>query len=232
MGRFLRKLPARVRPGNEGSLDGGLATVEDPAGMASEAYRVLRANLLHALADPSPRVILVTSPGPGEGKSTVCANLGVVLSQAGKRTLVVDCNLQGPHLHEIFGTHNSRGLSDALASEGDPGELFQEPLRNLKLMTAGSVPHNPSELLETQGFADFLDRSRRDFDHVLIDSSSVLSGSSPPRTSAEPIVLAARADGVLLVLNAGRAREGTLRHAVRAIGAVGGNVVGTVLNDA
>lgn len=232
MRRFLRKSPSRVRPDNEGSLDGGLATVEDPAGVASEAYRVLRANLLHALADPPPRVILVTSPGPGEGKSTVCANLGVVLSQAGKRTLVVDCNLQRPRLHEIFGAPNSRGLADALASELDPRELFQEPLRNLKLMTAGPVPHNPSELLETQGFADFLDRSRRDFDHVLMDSSSVLSGSSPPRTVAEPIVLAARVDGVLLVLDASKAREGTLRHAVRTIEAVGANVVGTVLNDA
>ena len=232
MKRFRLKRRTQVRPENGASPNGEMITVDDPTGVTSEAYRVLRTNLFYALEDPSPRVILLTSPGPKEGKSTTCANLGVVLSQAGKRTLVMDCNLHEPHLHELFELTNSRGIVNVLAGELDLREVLQEPIPNLKIATAGPIPHDPAELLETRGFAEFVDRARRDFDYVLMDSPNVLLGSSPVRTSAEPIILAAHADGVLLVLDASKVRKGSLQHVVRALETVGANVIGTVLNNA
>src|SRR4051794_9226499 len=95
-----------------------LVTVSKPASAAAEAYRTLRTNLLYdALMDTLSKVIVLTSPGIREDKSTVCVNLGVVLAQANKRTLIVDCNLRDPVLHRIFGLSNSRGIADALTKE-------------------------------------------------------------------------------------------------------------------
>ena len=132
-------------------LSGHLVTVLDPTSAASEAYRTLRTSLLYALVDDAPaRVIVVTSPDySAEGKSTVCANLGVVLAQAGKNTLIVDCDFRRPVLHEIFGLHNSQGIVDILAGEHDPQGNYQEPLPDsrLKVLTAGIPPPNPAELL-------------------------------------------------------------------------------------
>src|SRR5215218_10214170 len=94
-----------------------LITVLDPHDPASEDYRSLRTNLLYAFVDNPPKVIVLTSPGPGEGKSTTCANLGVVLAQAGKNILILDCDLRKPILHKYFGLRNLHGIVDMLVGE-------------------------------------------------------------------------------------------------------------------
>ena len=116
MARFLRKSRSRPAEGEAQAEDlyNGLITVLDPANAASEAYRSLRTNLLYAFVDNPPKTILVTSPGPGEGKSTTCANLGVVLSQAAKRTLILDCDFRKPRVHQLFGLRNLHGVVDVL----------------------------------------------------------------------------------------------------------------------
>lgn len=96
-------------------LSGRLVTLIGPTSVAAEAYRTLRANLLYALVDNPPKVIVMTSPGPQEGKSTTCANLGVVLAQADKRTLIIDCDLRKPVVHKVFGMRNIHGVVDVLA---------------------------------------------------------------------------------------------------------------------
>lgn len=200
-------------------------TLLDPASVASEAYRTLRTSLLYALVDAPPKVVVVTSPGSAEGKSTTCANLAVVLAQAGKSTLVIDCDLRKPSMHKIFGLRNFAGVVDALARELDLREIWHEPLPNLKVVTTGSIPPNPAELVGSRRFAQVLGRMREEFDYVIIDSP-------PVGLVSDPMVLATQGDGVLLVLDAQHTRKGSLRQAVRSLESVGAKILGTVMNNA
>ena len=114
MGRFLQGRRRQNKKTN-GDLSDSLVTVLDPPSAASEAYRTVRTSLLYSQVDTLPKVIVITSPGLKEGKSTICANLGVVLAQAGKNTLVMDCDLRKPAIHKILGIRNFYGVVDALA---------------------------------------------------------------------------------------------------------------------
>ena len=200
-----------------------LVTVADPLSPAAEAYRTLRTNLLYAFVDDPPRVIVLTSAGSKEGKSTTCANLGVALAQADKNTLVIDCDLRRPKMHLAFGARNFRGLVDVIAGESDMREAWQEPLPNLKLLTSGTVPPNPAELLGSRRFADFLRGVREVFDYILIDSP-------PIGAVSDPIILSTQGDAVLLVVDAQRTRKSALRQSLRSLEAVEANVIGTVMN--
>lgn len=213
---------------DDNSLDGALVTVHDANSAASEAYRMIRANLLYAAVDAPPKVVLVTSPGPAEGKSTLCANLGVVLAQSGKRTLVMDCDLRRPVMHEIFGLRNtSMGLVNVVIGECSLQEACQGPLPDLSLevLTVGAVPPNPAEFLASRRFAEVLATARETFDHVVLDSS-------PMGQVSDPTAIAVQADGVLLTLDASKTRKGSVQRAVRGLNAVGANVLGTVMNNA
>jgi capsular exopolysaccharide synthesis family protein len=201
-----------------------LVTVTDPSGAASEAYRGLRTNLLYAQVDAPPKVILVTSPGSREGKSTICANLGATLAQSDRATLVIDCDLRGPTLHRIFGLDDSPNLLDVLAREDGLGEVWQEPLPKLKVVTGGPTPPNPAELLGSRRFSELLGRASRAFDHVLLDAP-------PVEFVSDAAILATQADGVLLAMDAQKTRKVALRRTVRDLQLVGANVLGVVVNN-
>ncbi len=203
---------------------GRLVTSVDPTGAASEAYRTLRTNLLYAFVDNPPKVIVLTSPGQGEGKSTACANLGVALAQAGKNTLIVDCDLRRPRMQKFFGLRNLRGIVDLLAGGYTPQEVWQEPIPGLKVVCVGPIPPNPAELLGSQRLSEFFASVRGEFDYVLVDSS-------PVGLVSDPIILATQGDGVLLVLDAQNTRKGSVRRAIRGLEAVGASVLGTVMNN-
>ena len=207
------------------SVAGQLVTVWDPSSLASEAYRTLRTSILYTLVDAPPKVIVVTSPGTGEGKSTVCANLAVTLAQAGKKTLVVDCDFRRPVMHELFGLSNVQGIVNVLVEENNAEQACQEPLRDLslKVLTVGPIPPNPAELLGSRRLAEFLSDAREKFDYVLVDSP-------PTGLVSDPAILAAQADGVLLAVDAQRTRKVALRKAMRGLNAVGTTVLGTVIN--
>lgn len=225
--RFLRRATlrrARKEGGSEEGLAERLVTMLEPTSAASEAYRSLRTNLIYALVDTPPKVIVLTSPGPGEGKSTTCANLGVVLAQAGKRTLIFDCDLRKPVVHKFFGIHNLHGIVDLLAGQASLEEVWQEPIEGLKVVSVGPIPPNPAELLDTQRFAQLLLAVQEEFDYVLIDAS-------PVGLVSDPAILAAKGDGVLLVLDAQGTRKGAVRQAIRSLQAVGAKVLGMVMNN-
>ncbi|MEJ7842581.1 MAG: CpsD/CapB family tyrosine-protein kinase [Rubrobacter sp.] len=202
-----------------------LVTMLEPTSTASEAYRTLRTSLLYSFVDDPPRVIVLTSPGPGEGKSTTCANLGVVLAQADKRTLIIDGDLRKPTMHRIFGLRNMRGVVNVLAGEHDLEGVWQEPLVGLKVVTAGSLPTNPAELVGSRRFAELVERARESFDYVLIDAP-------PVELVSDPAIIAAQGDGVLLVLDAQNTRKGLVRRSMRSLRSVGATVLGTVMNNA
>ena len=219
-------IDAQQHPGDvrTAAPERGLITISDPLGAAAEAYRTLRANLFYALVDDPPRTIVLTSPGPGEGKSTTCANLGVVMAQAGKSVLVLDCDLRRPSMHRVFGLRNFDGLVDVLVGRREPQEIWQEPLQDLKVLTVGDIPPNPAELLGSRRFADFLARTRNEFDYVLLDAP-------PVGLVSDPVILATEADGVLLVVDAQNSRKASLRHSIRSLQGVGAKVLGTVMNS-
>jgi Mrp family chromosome partitioning ATPase len=124
-----------------------LVTLLDPSGVASEAYRSLRTSLLYAAVDAPPTVILITSPGSRDGKSTTCANLGVALAQAGKRTLIIDGDLREPSVHKFFDVPNVSGVVDVLAGQYELLEVCKEPVPGLHIISAGPIPPSPGELL-------------------------------------------------------------------------------------
>jgi capsular exopolysaccharide synthesis family protein len=202
-------------------LPAELVTVEDPASVAAEAFRMLRTNLFYTFVDVPPKVIVLTSTARQEGKTTTTANLGVTLAQAGKNTLVLDCDLRIPDLHKLFGASNAKGLVDVLVGDLKPQEVWQEQLPRLKFIAAGLPPLLPAELLSSRRLAEFLREMRQKFDYVLVDA--------PPVGVPDSVVLAANADGVLLVTASQGTRKGDLRRALRDLQGVGANVLGTVL---
>jgi capsular exopolysaccharide synthesis family protein len=200
-----------------------LVTVLEPGIAASEAYRTLRTNLLYALVDIPSRVILITSPGLREGKSTICANLAVVLGQAGKRVLILDCDLRNPIMHKIFGLSNKRGLVDAVAGECELREIQHLPQPGVNVVTSGALPLDPSELVGSRRFGELLAQARNEFDYVLLDSS-------PIGLVSDPVVLATETDGVLLVLDVQHTRKRNFRNSVRSLDTVGATFHGTIMN--
>jgi capsular exopolysaccharide synthesis family protein len=197
----------------------------NPTSKASEAFRTLRTGLLYAMVEQPPKTILIASSGSLEGKTITCANLGVLLAQAGKKALIIDGDLREPTLHSMFGMRNLIGVADVLAGERDLSEVWMEPFRGLKVVPAGPIPANPAELLSSGRFAVLLDQARQIFDYVLIDSSPIASVS-------DPIIIATQADAVLLVVDFRRTRKNVLGNAVHSLEAVGANILGTVVNDA
>jgi receptor protein-tyrosine kinase len=199
-------------------------TVLDPTGVAAEAYRSLRTNLLYTFIDEPPQVVVMTSPGPREGKSTTCANLGVVLAQAGKKVLVVDCDLRKPALHNLFGLRNVEGLVNAVARQCALDQVWREPVPGMKVVCTGRVPPNPAELLGSRRFAELVGQAREDFDYVLLDAP-------PVEPVSDPLILATLSDGVLLILDAQRTSKAAVRHSLRNLKGVGARVLGTVMNN-
>ena len=210
---------------NTTDLAGYLVTVLDPTGTTSEAYRALRTNLIYAAVDTPPKVILLTGPGHKVGKSTTCANLGVVLAQAGKKTLIIDCDLRKPDVHRIFGVRNVLGWVNVVHGEHNLSEVWMEALPELKVVPVGPIPPNPAELLGSVRFAELLNEARQLFDYVLIDSP-------PTESVSDPTIIAAQADAVVLVLDSQVTRKVSLRRAVHGLEAVGANILGTVMNNA
>ena len=219
------KRRAERREQKTDDLSARLTTVMDPNGAASEAYRTLRTGLLYAHAERAQRVIIVTSPGPREGKSTVCANLGLVLAQVGKNTLVVDANLRNPVMHRMFGLSNGRGVMDVSMDSSILQEAMHESIAELKVVPAGPLPPNPADFVGSQRFADFLVRAGQQFEYVLVDTPSLESAS-------DALALATQGDGVLLVFDAQNTRKGAIEQATRSLKAIGAEVLGTVMNNA
>ncbi len=202
-----------------------LLTLHRPRSVFSECFRTLRTNLQFSGLDRPLRTILVTSPQPTEGKSTVVANLGVVLAQAGRRVIVVDTDLRRPILHHLFGQDNDWGLTGMLFGEGNRANDGFAPtgVENLLFLSSGPLPPNPSEILGSQRMDDFLSHLQEQADVILLDSPPLL-------TMTDASILAARVDGVVLVADAGKTRREALRKAAEMLRRVGAHLLGVALN--
>ncbi len=214
----------RTEVGDKGVI--ALPAEVDPEGPAAEAYRVLRTNLAFSTAREHPlRSLVFTSPGPGEGKSTTVANLAVVLAARGDRTLLIDADLRRGEVHDAFDLLRSPGLSDLLVGELDQREAIRPSVRpGLDLVPAGKRPPNPSELLGSQAMASLLAEWRDVYRWVLLDAPPVLAVT-------DAAVLAALADGAVLVLRSGETDRRAGWQGIQQLQRVGARVVGAVLNE-
>lgn len=202
-----------------------LVTAREPRSPIAEAYRVLRTNIQFSSVDDPTRTLMVTSPGPTEGKSITLANLAVVLAQSGRKVVVVDTDLRRPVLHRAFDVAKSHGLSDVILTS-NPGleeHLQATAMDNLWVLPSGSLPPNPAELLGSERFKGLIEELKERADVILFDSPPVLAVT-------DAAVLSTRVDGVLLINEAGRTRRQEARQAVEELQRVGANLLGVVLN--
>ncbi|MBB6446094.1 CpsD/CapB family tyrosine-protein kinase [Bacillus benzoevorans] len=200
-----------------------LITSSNPRSPISEQYKTIRTNIQFS-SDLGIRTIVVTSSGPGEGKSTTVANLAVVFAQQGKKTLLIDCDMRKPTVHYTFHVENQRGLTSILTKRNELQQCIQETeLENLSVLPTGPIPPNPAELLGSQAMKDMLDKALESFDMILIDTPPVLAV-----TDAQ--ILANQCDGTILVIKSG---ETPIEAAVKSkelLLAANGKLLGTVLN--
>jgi len=190
----------------------------------TEALRELRTNLQFMDVDNPPRVIVVTSPLPGDGKSTTAANLALGLAAAGTRTILIDADLRRPIVGSVFGLPEGAGLTDVLAARATLDDVMHtvDGGGNLHVLTAGRIPPNPSEVLGSQRMRDLLTGLGRD--------ATVIVDSPPTIPVTDAAVLSTAADGVLLVVSAGRTTYEMMHKALENIGRANGRVLGVVLN--
>ena len=202
-----------------------LVTAKQPRSPAAAAYRVLRTNLQFSAVDHPVCTLMVTSPGPKEGKSLVAANLAVAVAQSGKRVILVDADLWRPTQHQIFERDNADGLTTVLLqSDANPTVVLQPgPVENMSLLLSGPLPPNPSDLLVSRRMGDLIEALRRQTDVVIFDSPPVM-------VDADAAILAARVDSVLLVVDAGSTRRPHAQRCKEALAAVGARLSGVVLN--
>ena len=193
-------------------------------GPASEAFRKLRTNLMYMNVDNPPRVVVVTSPMPGDGKSTVAANLAAAIDSSGENVVLIDGDLRRPTVATWFGLVEGVGLTDVLAGRIPVEDALQTPLEhpNLRVLGAGAIPPNPSELLGSQVMRQLLQKLSADA-LVLIDAPPLL-----PVTDAA--VLTANADGALVVVSSGKTLDTQLGSALGHLSDVEAKALGVVLN--
>jgi capsular exopolysaccharide synthesis family protein len=190
----------------------------------AEAIRAVRTNVLFSSADEGVRRVVVTSAGPGEGKSMFASNLSVSLAQAGQRVLHVDADMRRPRVHEIFELSQEPGLSNLLVGDCKPSEAVRKtPVQNLCVLPAGMIPPNPAELLGSKRCDEYFATLSEHFDWVVIDSPPVLA-------VADASVLANAATGVVFVVGADQTSRHTARAALEQLQAVQAHIIGAVLN--
>ncbi len=214
------------RPKGRSAREDHLTVAPDSRSPFSEAYRVLRANIRFISVDEPVRSLVVTSASPNEGKSTVVANLGIVMAQAGQRVIILEGDLRRPALHKVFRLAGQRGLTNALVDRSTSlGDLLQETgIDNLRVLAGGPLPPNPSELLESQRMARLVNQLKDEADVLLLDSPPVM-------VSADASILADMADGTLLVVDSKSTRREVAEQAILALNRGRVRVLGVVLNN-
>ena len=201
-----------------------LVTQLDSHAPRAEAFRVLRTNLQFIDVDSESKVFIITSPLPGDGKSTTAVNLAITLAQAGQRTLLLEGDLRRPRTSEYLGLESKVGLTTVLIGKIDIEDAIQ-PWGDdgLHVIASGAIPPNPAELLQSGQMATFLERLRRQYDVIIIDAPPLLP-------VADAAVLAQQADGALLVVRHGKTTKDQVTAAVERLRSVEAELLGTVFN--
>lgn len=201
-----------------------IITAHQPSSSISESFRAIRTSLYFSGEGKDSQVIQVTSPTPGDGKSTLIANLAVSIAKSGKKVLLIDADLRRPTLHRIFGVENNVGLVSHLSNETqDTIEPMATLIPGLSILPSGPAVSNPSELLSGARMAELITSLREIYDFVLIDTPPILAVT-------DPLTVAARVDGVILAIRIANGIQFSSKRAKEALDRVGANILGVVVN--
>lgn len=193
--------------------------------IAEEAFKVLRSNLQYSLVtDDKSKVIVVTSPEKGDGKSTVSVNLAKSLALGGKNVIIIDADLRRPTVHRKLGTINGIGLVDIIVGENRLVDGLMDVEKNLYAITAGKTTANPAELLLSKKLASIIDELKQKFEYIILDTP-------PINIVADTLPLAALSDGVILVVKYRKTKKKELLKASKLIKNTSNNLLGIVLNS-
>jgi len=197
----------------------------EPKSIVAEAYRTIRTAVFFGVPKDEAKTILITSPSPGDGKSTIASNLAIAMAQAGQKTLIIDADFRKPMQHRIFDiSPDAKGLADVVAGVADFEEATQAgPIEELNVLSCGSEVPNPSEVLNSDAFARWLSVFSERYDRVIIDSP-------PVGPVADSQILSAICDITLLVLRAEVSTRKNSQHARDSLVGVGGHLLGVIVN--
>jgi len=202
----------------------GVFVAKNPRSPVAEAFRSLRTNLEYSSVDNPARIILVTSSGESEGKSTVAANLAIVEAQSGKNVIIIDADMRRPKVHVQFNKSNRRGLSDVVTGKLRIDDVVKtyDQVENLSIITCGTIPPNPSELLGSERMSQTLKDLEERFDLVIIDT--------PPMIVSDAQILSGKVDGVIFVVIPGQTRAIAALRPIEELHRIGSHVLGIVAN--
>lgn len=222
-GRVRRKKGEDSNPFEQ--LDPHLAVVHAPSSVASEAIRSCRTSVLFEMASiPGGKIIQVTSPLPGDGKSTIAGNLACSIAQSGKRTLIIDCDLRRPQVTDNFAKADQLGLVDVLNGKCEHVDAAHDtPLSTLKMMPSGPIPANPAEALTLPEMSELLDVLREEYDYIILDTPPLL-------VVTDPSITASMTDGVVMALKVRRKSKPNAKEAASILSNVGAKLLGVVIN--
>lgn len=222
---FLGLLPL-VEPKRDGERGTApeLMLSDDPTSTAAECARFIRTNLTFMSHDRPLRAFAVTSPGPGEGKTTASVSIAISMAQAGQRVLLVDGDMRRPRLHEVFNLPGDVGLSALISGQARLEQAVRRSVvPNLDVLPCGLIPPNPAELFHTTRFAELVGQLTRDYDRVIFDTP-------PIGPVADPVIVGAQVDGVVLVVESEKTTRDAAQQAIRALRDAQVRLLGAVLN--
>jgi succinoglycan biosynthesis transport protein ExoP len=216
----------QLSEGKDGKTLGSssLVAANQPNSVGAEAFRTIRTNLFFDAATNGTKVIMLTSPSPGDGKSTAACNLAISIAQTGKRVVLIDADLRRPRVHVHFGIQSKEGVMSVLKGETTLKDALQETfLPNLFILPCGQRPKNPGEVVTSPNFAKMIEMLRESFDFVILDTPPVLPVSDP--TAISTLV-----DGVYLVFRIRRGVKITASRAKECLSQVNARLMGVIVN--
>ena len=221
IGVFKSRTP---RDSNYKKVNADVISLHRPQSVSAESYKALRTSVFFNSQTSDTKVIQVTSPSPGDGKSTVSANLAVVMAQSGRKILLIDCDFRKPSQHARFGLGNKVGMTSVIIGESTIDEAIQViGLPNLHLISSGPQYANPAELLTTERFPALLDSLRHEYDFIILDTPPVI-----PVT--DPVIISGYADAIYIPMRIRNGVQVNAQRAIEALNTVGANVKGIVVN--
>lgn len=197
--------------------------VQKPLSPLAESYRLIRSGLLLSSAEHPPRTILVTSMGPGEGKTSTTINVARVLSQGGKKVLIIDCDMRRPRIHSAFAIQNERGLSNYLTGNLSENIVHKIPGEEIFAITSGTIPPNPSDLVGSKRLNLLVKKMAENFDFVLLDSP-------PVQSVTDSLALTQLVDGTVIVVKAGDTTYELITGGMKKLKSVQCHFLGFILN--
>ena len=201
-----------------------ITSLEKPQSNISEAYRTIRTGIEVSNLDKDLKIICITSSKKDEGKTTVLSNLGVSFAKIDKKVLLIDADLRNPSISKMFDTSNTQGLMDILLGKRNIQDCVKKTKQeNLYILTGGTIPPNPAEVLSSKKMSEFIESIKDEYDYIFIDSP-------PVGVVSDASIISAYSDGVIFVVGANEVDSNLAKIAKERLDSVKANIVGVILN--